>query len=28
VTASTQFGREIGAELVDSGVEAVLLSGT
>lgn len=28
VAASTQFGREIGAELVDSGVEAVLLSGT
>jgi glycine reductase len=28
VAASTRFGREIAAELVDSGVEAVLLSGT
>ena len=28
VAASTRFGREIGAELVDAGVEAVLLSGT
>ena len=28
VAASTQFGREIASELVDSGVEAVLLSGT
>jgi glycine reductase complex component B subunit gamma len=28
VATSTRFGREIGAELADAGVEAVLLSGT